>query len=249
MTQRLQGSPDILARESTDGPTSINFVTSHDGFTLNDLVSYEHRHNWDNGEQNRDGHQHNLSCNWGHEGPTTSAEIHAWRLQTMRNFIATLALSRGVPMLSHGDEVARTQLGNNNAYCQDNPLTWLPWEVEPYQREIFDFTRTVFALRRELEIGASDGGQWIAAHAGELSPVERGRQRNQPFGWLRRHASCETLTIFNSDDRGHLFKLPHPGEGKAWHLLVNTAQQLQRRLRGSAVRVPPRALLLLKLER
>ena len=248
MIQRLDGSQDILAKKVDTRSSSINFVTSHDGFTLRDLVSYEHRHNWDNGEENRDGHQHNLSCNWGTEGPTPSEEINKIRLQAMRNFVATLALSRGVPMLSHGDEMGRTQGGNNNAYCQDNPLTWIPWEIEPYQQEFLEFVQQLSSLRRDLGLGDAHQGSWLSADARKLTPVEQTRRRNLPFGWLRTHADCQTLTIFNADDRGHLFELPHSPARGSWHLLINTARPGKRTLRGHAVRVPARSVLLLKLE-
>ena len=246
--RRLEGSPDIFPNPGNQGSASLNFVTSHDGFTLRDLVSYEHRHNWDNGEENRDGHQHNLSRNWGVEGPTDSEETNRIRLQIMRNFIATLGLSQGTPMLSHGDEMGRTQRGNNNAYCQDNPLTWCLWEIEPYQQELLEFVRQVFSLRRDLGLGGVGEGSWLSAHAGELSSIEQASRRSRPFGWLREHADCQTLTIFNADDHGHLFELPHGQAGGSWKLLINTARPVQRTLRGRAVRVPPRSLLFLRLE-
>ena len=107
----------------------MNFVTCHDGFTLQDLVSYESKHNVANGEENRDGNDHNLSRNWGVEGPTESPRVRHVRERMQRNFLATLAFSQGVPMLSHGDELGRTQRGNNNAYCQDGPLTWVDWRL------------------------------------------------------------------------------------------------------------------------
>jgi glycogen operon protein len=131
LSRRLLASPDIFAGKHRPPHNSVHFVTSHDGFTLHDLVSYESKHNWDNGEQNRDGHDHNLSRNWGVEGPTDSEEIVELREQIKRCLLATLALSQGVPMLSHGDELGRTQRGNNNVYCQDGPLTWIHWELQP----------------------------------------------------------------------------------------------------------------------
>ena len=248
MIHRLGGSKDILPRQRQGGPTSINFVTSHDGFTLQDLVTYEHRYNWDNGEDNRDGHQHNLSCNWGVEGPTDSTAVNGLRSQAMRNFIATLALSDGVPMLCHGDEVGRTQLGNNNAYCQDNPLTWVSWDLSPSQQHLLEFTRRVHNLRHSLALADTRASRWLSADAGELSSVEREGKRIRPFGWLRQHAGHRTLTLFNPDERGHLFELPSLEEGGVWRLLINTAQPGQRLLRGRAVRVPPRSLLFLELE-
>ena len=109
----------------------MNFVTCHDGFTLQDLVSYETKHNEANGEDNRDGTDNNLSRNWGVEGPAEATHVIRMRERIKRNFLATLAFSQGVPMISHGDELGRTQSGNNNAYCHDGPLTWIDWKLDP----------------------------------------------------------------------------------------------------------------------
>jgi glycogen operon protein len=145
--QRLTGSSDLYNRSSRRPHASINFITAHDGFTLLDLVSYEHKHNEANGEGNRDGHNHNLSSNHGVEGPTDDPEILALRARQQRNFIATLLLSHGVPMLLAGDEIARTQQGNNNAYCQDNETSWLDWTLDDAKRSLLEFTRRLIALR------------------------------------------------------------------------------------------------------
>jgi len=146
---RLTGSSDLYGHGGRRPYASINFVTAHDGFTLNDLVSYNDKHNEANGEDNRDGHDHNLSWNCGVEGPTDDVKIGALRARQMRNFLATLLLSQGVPMLSGGDEIARTQRGNNNAYCQDNDLSWFDWKLDRPRRELLDFVRYVIQLRRE----------------------------------------------------------------------------------------------------
>ena len=223
LLRRLDGSRDIFPPERRATTASINMVTSHDGFTLRDLVSYEQTHNWDNGEHNRDGHQHNLSRNWGAEGPSDSVEVHRNRELMMRNFLATVAFSMGVPMLSHGDEVGRTQHGNNNAYCQDNELTWLPWQLAEGQLELLEFVRRVFALRRDLQLGRNPEGCWIAPHGGALNAVDLDRNRASPFAWLRHHADCDSLTVFNGDSRPHLFELPESTAGRSWRLTLNTA--------------------------
>ncbi|MGQ5668470.1 glycogen debranching enzyme, partial [Streptomyces sp. ECR2.10] len=127
---------------------SVNFVTAHDGFTLRDLVSYNGKHNEANGEDNRDGEDHNRSWNCGAEGPTGDRGIHALRARQQRNLLATLLLSQGVPMLLHGDELGRTQRGNNNAYCQDNELTWIDWAQVTEGSELLEFTRKLISLRR-----------------------------------------------------------------------------------------------------
>ena len=145
--QRLTGSSDLYNRSSRRPYASLNFIAAHDGFTLADMVSYNEKHNEANGEDNRDGHNHNLSWNFGVEGPTDDPEILALRARQQRNFIATLLLSQGVPMLLAGDEIGRTQRGNNNAYCQDNEIGWVDWSLDDDKRALLAFTRRLVALR------------------------------------------------------------------------------------------------------
>jgi glycogen operon protein len=144
---RLTGSSDLYEDTGRRPIASINFVTCHDGFTLADLVSYNDKHNDANGEHNRDGESHNRSWNCGVEGPTDDPEILALRHRQMRNIMATLMLSQGTPMISHGDEIGRTQHGNNNCYCQDSPLSWVDWGLLEPNADILEFTRAVTALR------------------------------------------------------------------------------------------------------
>jgi glycogen operon protein len=145
---RLLGSPDIYGHESREAEQSVNFVTCHDGFTLNDLVSYDRKHNEANGEDNRDGTDDNSSWNCGVEGPTDDPAIVALRERQMRNFLATLFLSQGIPMLLGGDELARTQQGNNNAYCQDGELSWFHWPPSETGRRLMAYTRRLIALKQ-----------------------------------------------------------------------------------------------------
>ncbi|MGQ5640595.1 glycogen debranching protein GlgX [Streptomyces sp. EWL5.16] len=145
---RLTGSSDLYQNDGRRPNASVNFVTAHDGFTLRDLVSYNGKHNEANGEDNRDGEDHNRSWNCGAEGPTGDRGIHALRARQQRNLLATLLLSQGVPMLLHGDELGRTQRGNNNAYCQDNELTWIDWAQVTEGSELLEFTRKLISLRR-----------------------------------------------------------------------------------------------------
>ncbi|MEO8256084.1 MAG: glycogen debranching protein GlgX [Acidobacteriota bacterium] len=147
LATRLAGSNDLYARSGRQPYASINFITAHDGFTLHDLVSYNDKHNAANGEENRDGENNNLSWNCGVEGPTDNPEIAARRERQKRNFLATLLLSQGVPMISHGDELGRTQLGNNNAYCQDNELTWINWDLGEEQTALLEFTTQLVHFR------------------------------------------------------------------------------------------------------
>jgi isoamylase len=149
LASRITASADLFDHRGRRPWVSVNFVTAHDGFTLNDLVSYNEKHNEANLESNQDGHTENLSFNFGVEGPTDAPEIVAQREQQMRNFIATLLLSQGTPMLLAGDEFGRSQQGNSNAYCQDNEITWLDWQHQPRSRAVFDFTRRMIRFRRQ----------------------------------------------------------------------------------------------------
>jgi len=144
---RITGSADLYQHSGRRPVASINFVTAHDGFTLDDLVSYNEKHNEANGEDNNDGESHNRSWNCGVEGPTDDREVLALRAQQRRNLIATLFLSQGVPMLLHGDELGRSQGGNNNGYCQDSPLTWIDWDS--VDEGLLEFTKLVSRLRTE----------------------------------------------------------------------------------------------------
>ncbi|CAM3199317.1 glycogen debranching protein GlgX [Mycobacterium colombiense] len=145
---RLTGSSDLYEATGRRPSASINFVTAHDGFTLNDLVSYNEKHNMANGEDNRDGESHNRSWNCGVEGPTDDPEINQLRYRQMRNFWATLMLSQGTPMIAHGDEFARTQSGNNNVYCQDSELSWMDWSLVDKNADLLEFARRVSTLRK-----------------------------------------------------------------------------------------------------
>jgi len=149
LAYRLTGSSDLYERSGRRPYASINFVTAHDGFTLYDLVSYNGKHNEANGEENRDGTNENLSWNCGAEGPTEDPAVLALRARQQRNFLATLLLSEGVPMLVAGDEIGRTQKGNNNAYCQDNETSWINWDLDQPRQQLLDFTRFLTKLFRQ----------------------------------------------------------------------------------------------------
>ena len=149
LASRISGSADIYDRRGRRTWASINFITAHDGFTLRDLVSYQAKHNEANGEDNRDGSDNNNSENFGVEGPTDDPAVRRQRRQQMRNLMATLLLSQGVPMLLGGDELGRSQSGNNNAYCQDNEISWIDWEIQDEAAAMLEFTRRLIALRRE----------------------------------------------------------------------------------------------------
>jgi glycogen operon protein len=148
LATRLSGSNDLYASSGRRPYASINFITAHDGFTLHDLCSYNEKHNEANGEENRDGENNNISWNCGAEGPTDDPAIRELRERQKRNFLATLLLSQGVPMISHGDELARTQRGNNNAYCQDNEVSWINWELDKDSQTLLAFARKLVNFRR-----------------------------------------------------------------------------------------------------
>jgi len=150
LTQVMTGSREIFEPSGRQPWASVNFICAHDGFTLQDLVSYNDRHNEANGEDNKDGHAHNFSWNCGVEGASDDEEVLALRAQQKRNFLATLMLSQGVPMLLMGDELSRTQAGNNNAYCQDNEISWLDWNSDGGDPDLLVFVDNVIALRKRF---------------------------------------------------------------------------------------------------
>jgi isoamylase len=209
---RVDGSPDVydLATQT------INFVTCHDGFTLHDLVTYEAKHNEANGEDNRDGHDDNRSCHWGVEGETDDASINALRARQKRNFVATVLFSRGVPMLLSGDEVGRTQRGNNTAYCQDNETTWIDWQGA--DADLCAFVRQVAALRRRHLETLQTRPVCFNAEASP-SPLQRDPQS---AGALQVYFDDKLLLLFNARSADTAFTLP--GDTTAtWQRLVDTA--------------------------
>ena len=187
---RLTGSADLYEHSARRPVASINFVTAHDGFTLRDLVSYNEKHNEANGEDNRDGESYNRSWNCGYEGPTDDPEVSALRARQQRNFLATLLLSQGVPMISHGDELGRTQQGNNNGFCQDNELTWVDWKN--LDVDLLAFTRYVSSLRHDHPVFRRrrffDG----------LPVGRRGRKGLPDIAWLRPDGSQMTKQDWGS---------------------------------------------------
>jgi glycogen operon protein len=156
LADALSGSAGLFEASGRSRLASLNYITSHDGFTMEDLVSYDRKHNEANGEQNRDGHGDNRSYNHGFEGRTEDEVILSRRAQTRRNLMASLMISVGVPMITAGDELGRTQQGNNNAYCQDNPLTWVDWTITPESHAMLRSTKRVIRLRKEFLAGQPD---------------------------------------------------------------------------------------------
>lgn len=228
LASRLCGSADLYQASGKQPLNSINFITCHDGFTLNDLVSYERKHNEANGEDNRDGTDANWSANYGIEGETDDAQIEALRLRQLKNLIATLMLSRGVPMLLGGDEFRRSQRGNNNAYCQDNELSWHDWQLMECNSELVRFTREMIALRKRHPVLTTesfynaDDVTWFDAdgHTPDWSGSERS------LGCMLHGGSvddADVCLLFNAEPHAIEFHLPETCNDQAWHLIVNSA--------------------------
>ena len=263
LATRLCGSSDLYERSGRKPYASINFVTSHDGFTLSDLVSYNEKHNDANGEKNRDGECHNLSWNCGVEGPSQDAAIVELRERQMRNLLATLLVSQGVPMIRSGDELQHTQRGNNNTYCQDNDLCWLNWELNPRQADFLDFVSRMIRLRLDQpvlqrrnffqqkqirhartpdliwltpcarEMKQSD---WNASHARVLAVRLNGKMIDE-FDDRGRAIEGETLLIlFNAEEGPAEFTLPQVESHEFWKMEVDTTSNAPpaRRVRGGA---------------
>ena len=252
LAYRLSGSSDLYQDNGKLPSSSINFVTAHDGFTLHDLVSYNEKHNEDNQEENRDGEDHNISWNSGVEGPTDDEEILKIREKRKRNFLGTLLLSQGVPMISHGDEYGRTQNGNNNAYCQDNEITWMDWNWTKEQKALFEFTRRIITIRNTHSIlhprryfkNRSIQGEgvldirWLNTDGIDMSQEEWDTSYIRAMGMLlngelmqevdetgRRMEEEILLIIVNSFWEPVIFTLPHEGLGPQWEIMVDTEME------------------------
>ncbi len=225
---RLAGSPDLYDGKRNQAHHSINFITCHDGFTLNDLVSHSKKKNWANGEENRDGANDNLSANYGVEGPTDDPKIQAVRLRQMKNLIALPLLSQGIPMLSMGDEIARTQQGNNNPYCQDNELAWMDWSQVESQAELLRFTSQMIAFHRAHHC-FGDSRYWTLRGNEQLALRWHGVKLEQPDLSFESHSLAYELTnhdhalyvAFNFYSEPLNFQIPR--RRTPWHLRVDTA--------------------------
>jgi isoamylase len=263
---RLAGSADLFDRPGKGPFASVNLVTAHDGFALTDLVSYSHKHNEANGEANGDGHNHNLSRNFGVEGPTTDQHINARRHRARRNLLATTLLSHGVPMVLGGDELSRTQRGNNNAYPQDNDITWFDWTLDADRSDFLEFTRRLVRLRREHPalrrrtfldaespvVHAPDEISWRDADGHELSPHEWDRDAPRTLQLLMCAAStdaedesvCSLLLLLNADPEPTRFAVMvnRADPTTSWQIVLDTARPTGEPGRGESV-VPGQSLL------
>jgi glycogen operon protein len=247
---RLTGSSDLYDWGGRRPNASVNFVTAHDGFTLADLVAYNDKHNEANGEDNNDGESHNRSANYGAEGPTDDVGVNELRHKQQRNFLATLLFSAGVPMLLGGDEFGRTQHGNNNAYAQDNEISWFDWSLLPDNRELHDFVRRLIRIRREQPVlrrrrwfqgrqihGESvtdiawfrpDGNvmsedDWTQGFARSVAVFLSGEQITEPDDRGDRIVGDSLLLLLNAHDGPLDFVLPDGTFADAWKTLIDTA--------------------------
>lgn len=224
---RLMGSPDLYFTSAREPYHSINFVTCHDGFTMNDLVSYNEKHNEANGEENRDGANENLSWNHGVEGPTDDEAINALRLRQHKNFAAVLLLSQGVPMILAGDEMCRTQLGNNNAYCQDNEISWIDWSLAEKNAGMFRFFQKLIAFRKTSNLvrrKTYNSGLKIKWH-GVKTDVPDWGEHSHSIALELCDAHEHLFLIFNAYWDDLVFELPSLPPEKKWKRLLDTSME------------------------
>lgn len=251
LAYRLSGSSDLYEHSGRAPAASINFVTAHDGFTLRDLTSYNEKHNEANGEANRDGDDHNNSWNCGVEGPSADPGVNALRLRQLRNFMATLLLSQGVPMILHGDERGRSQGGNNNAYCQDNEVSWMHWEFDDVGRQMLDWTKRLIHLRkahpvlhratffqgREIHGAAVKDIEWYSADGRIMQDTEWSNGYVRSLGMLLNGQLIDEvdergqtlrddvlIILLNAYHEPISFMLPGAEGGPAWRPLLDTAR-------------------------
>ena len=275
LASRLTGSSDIYAPSGRRTYASINFVTCHDGFTLSDLVTYEHKRNLANGEDNHDGSDQNYSRNWGAEGESESARIERTRDRMKRNFLATLFFSQGVPMLLGGDEIGRTQQGNNNAYCQDNDVSWFNWDVGETGEDFRNFVRDVVAVMRDNPIlrrrafftGEPHPGMdtkdvtWIRPDGSEMTEQDWADSELHTIGMLlfglatdevdirgRSYAGDSLFLMLNAGTRSRSYTLPRMELAGQWVEVLSTAQPgpWSRIVRNEAVSLNAHSTLLLR---
>jgi glycogen operon protein len=224
VAKRICGSLDLYGDSARHPYHSVNFITCHDGFTLNDLVSYNSKHNEANGENNRDGWDANYCCNFGREGPTDDGFIYATRQRQLRNYFTMLLISQGVPFILHGDEFARSQRGNNNAYCQDNEVSWVDWSLTRKNTGLVRFVRMMIALRKRYFALSREQFvnrvSWHGVHVG--GPDWTGQSRTLAFqlhGW---HGHPDLYVTFNAHWESQRFNLPPHNGHWNWKRLVDT---------------------------
>jgi len=272
LASRLSGSSDLYEVSDRTPSSSINFVTCHDGFTLEDLVSYERKHNERNGDDNRDGNDATWSRNWGTEGATRSTAVMELRDRVKRSLLATLLFSQGVPMLLAGDELGHSQGGNNNAYCQDNETSWIDWQLTPRSQELLRYVIRALEIRRENPVlrrrsffgggHTADGAKdvtWLRPDGSEMRDADWHDPQNDCLGMLidgratdeidPRGRPIEGSTLYlvlNGGTRSRLFRLPVSAEPGDWHELLRSAVGTEPSADGSMLRLPAHSLALLR---
>lgn len=238
LARRLSGSSDLYEDDGREPFHSVNFVSCHDGFPLADLVLYNKKHNIANGEQNRDGENNNNTFNYGVEGPSDNQSVNKLRMRQVKNFISILMLSQGVPMFYAGDEFGRSQFGNNNAYCQDNEISWLDWNLINSNQHLLRFFRIIIAFRKahsnlrrtRFYVETINGIPEMNWHGTELDKPDWSSKSNCLGLHLAAHKSekdndCDIFMIFNSDNRKKLFEIPSLNKGLKWYRVIDTYQE------------------------
>jgi glycogen operon protein len=244
LATRLAGSSDLYASSGRRPYHSINFITSHDGFTINDLVSYSYKHNEENGEDNRDGDNQNYSENFGVEGPTRRKDVNMWRNRQVRNFLATLLLSQGVPMVVAGDECRRTQKGNNNAYCQDGPISWFDWSTVQKNADLVRFATALIEFRKRQPTVRR--ASFVSGHYGDehtLPDVAWFNAEGLPQEWNAfdhsmisvwgaapsapgtKHPARHVMMFIHAGSLPREFRLPALTRREPWRLFLNTSAE------------------------
>jgi isoamylase len=246
---RLTGSSDLYQSDGRKPYASINFITAHDGFTLCDLVSYNEKHNEANGDDNKDGSDNNDSWNMGAEGPTDDENVNHLRERQMRNLLATLLLSQGVPMIAGGDEIARSQRGNNNCYCQDNELTWHDWNLDEPRKRLLEFTSRLIELRKEhpnlhrrkffqdrkIRGSVVRDIAWMGTDGNELSDDNWDKEWNRSLALMLNGRTMDVmdedgdmvlddsfLILVNASDQGVEYTLPAAPDKTPWRQVMDT---------------------------
>jgi isoamylase len=244
--ERFAGSSDLFRHDARKPTASVNFVAAHDGFTLHDSVAYNHRHNEANLENNADGHPHNLSWNCGVEGPTDDAAVNSLRARQMRNLLATVFLSQGVPMLLAGDEFGRTQQGNNNAYCQDNEISWIDWSLlernaalAEFAHRLIELRRSRLWLRRDTFLKGSQRAAitrdvgWLHPSGREMSEADWNDSELRALAILmnvgatskKAEGGGDLLIAFNADEAATVMTMPIASQGDAWAVVFDTTDE------------------------
>ncbi|MDO8395570.1 MAG: glycogen debranching enzyme, partial [Dietzia sp.] len=253
---RITGSSDLYEHSGRRPIASINFITAHDGFTLRDVVSYNDKHNEANGEDGNDGESHNRSWNCGVEGPTDDPEVLRLRHRQRRNMLTTLILSQGTPMIAHGDEIARTQGGNNNVYCQDNEIAWMSWDLDEEKEDLLEFTRTLVRLRKDHPVFrrrrffgtvlrddedpqdiawfSPDGSEmthkdWDSGFGKSLAVYLNGEGIHEPDERGQRIVDDSFLLLFNAHHEPIEFSLLGSEYAESWEVVLDTAVHLEER--------------------